>query len=58
MTETGFFMPAADAPRLPSHYMTNFAIGKLELQTLSGPEVWTQPPVFPSGGSEAPDERG
>jgi CubicO group peptidase (beta-lactamase class C family) len=29
--------------------MTNFETGKLELQTLTGPEVWTGPPAFPSG---------
>jgi CubicO group peptidase (beta-lactamase class C family) len=49
MTETGFFMPAEHAGRLPSYYMTNFETRQLELQTLSGPEVWTRPPVFPSG---------
>jgi CubicO group peptidase (beta-lactamase class C family) len=49
MTTTGFWSPADVTRRLPSCYMTNFATGKLELQTLSTPDEWTRPPAFPSG---------
>jgi CubicO group peptidase (beta-lactamase class C family) len=31
--------------------MTNFATGKMEEQTNSGPGLWTKAPVFPSGGA-------
>jgi CubicO group peptidase (beta-lactamase class C family) len=49
MRDTGFWMPAEQAGRLPSQYVTDFGTGRLELQTLSGPDVWTRPPAFPSG---------
>jgi CubicO group peptidase (beta-lactamase class C family) len=49
MKDTGFWMPAERIGRLPSFYMTNFQTGKLELQTLSPPSEWTQPPAFPAG---------
>jgi CubicO group peptidase (beta-lactamase class C family) len=51
MKETGFLMPAEQAGRLPSQYMTNFQTGKMEVQTQSGPSVWTRPPAFPSGAA-------
>jgi CubicO group peptidase (beta-lactamase class C family) len=51
MKDTGFLMAAAETGRLPSQYMTNFQTGKMELQTLTGPSVWTKPPVFPSGAA-------
>jgi len=51
MRETGFCLPAGQAARLPSQYMTNFETGKLELETLTGPDVWTRPPAFPSGAA-------
>jgi CubicO group peptidase (beta-lactamase class C family) len=51
MTETGFSLPAEHAGRLPSYYMSDFETGKLELQTVSAPSVWTRPPVFPSGAA-------
>ncbi len=51
MKETGFSMPAEQTGRLPSQYVTDFETGTLELQTLSGPDVWTTPPAFPSGAS-------
>jgi CubicO group peptidase (beta-lactamase class C family) len=52
MTETGFWLPAERLRgRLPSFYMTNFETGKLEPQTLSPPEEWTRPPVFPAGSA-------
>jgi CubicO group peptidase (beta-lactamase class C family) len=49
MRETGFSMPAEHAERLPSQYMTNFGTGEMELQTLTGPDMWIRPPAFPSG---------
>jgi CubicO group peptidase (beta-lactamase class C family) len=51
MKDTGFWMPAEHAGRLPSHYMTNPQTGKLELQTLSPPGEWTRPPIFPAGSA-------
>ena len=51
MKETGFSMPADKTHRLPSNYMTNYATGKMEEQTNSGPNLWTKPPVFPSGAA-------
>jgi CubicO group peptidase (beta-lactamase class C family) len=51
MKDTGFTMPAADTDRLPSNYQTSFQSGKLERQTMSGPDVWTKPPAFPSGAA-------
>jgi CubicO group peptidase (beta-lactamase class C family) len=51
MKETGFSMPAEETRRLPSAYMTNFETGKMELQTASGPDVWSKPPAFPSGAA-------
>ena len=49
MKQTGFSLPAEQTDRLPSQYITDFLTGKVELQTLTGPDVWTRPPVFPSG---------
>ncbi|WP_326561745.1 serine hydrolase domain-containing protein [Micromonospora sp. NBC_01796] len=51
MTETGFWLPADYTRRLPSHYMTDFQTGKMELRTVSTPSEWSSPPVFPSGSS-------
>jgi CubicO group peptidase (beta-lactamase class C family) len=51
MKETGFSMPAEQTGRLPSQYMTNFQTGKMEVQTQTGPSVWTKPPAFPSGAA-------
>ena len=49
MKETGFSMPAEQTDRLPSQYMTDLQTGKMELQTLTGPDVWSRLPTFPSG---------
>ncbi|HXM55827.1 MAG TPA: serine hydrolase domain-containing protein [Candidatus Dormibacteraeota bacterium] len=49
MRDTGFTMPADQTGRLPREYMTDFSTGKLEEVTITGPEVWTRPPPFPSG---------
>jgi CubicO group peptidase (beta-lactamase class C family) len=51
MHQTGFWRPAELTRQLPSYYMTNFATGQLERQTLSSPEEWSRPPVFPSGAA-------
>jgi CubicO group peptidase (beta-lactamase class C family) len=49
MSDTGFSLPADRAHRLPSHYLTDETTGRLELQSMSPPEQWTEEPVFPSG---------
>jgi CubicO group peptidase (beta-lactamase class C family) len=49
MKDTGFSMPASHTDRLPSQYTTDFQTGKVDLETRTGPDVWTRPPVFPSG---------
>ena len=51
MNDTGFSMPAEKTRRLPSNYMTNYATGKMEEQTTSGPSLWAKAPVFPSGAA-------
>jgi CubicO group peptidase (beta-lactamase class C family) len=49
MNETGFSMLPSGVGRLPDQYMPDFQTGKLELHTASSADVWTKPPVFPSG---------
>ncbi len=49
MTETGFWLPAERAAQLPAYYMTDEATGKLTEQLSTPPELWSSPPVFPSG---------
>jgi CubicO group peptidase (beta-lactamase class C family) len=49
MTQTGFWLPADRAAELPACYQTDEATGVLTEQTTSGPELWSRPPVFPSG---------
>lgn len=51
MVDTGFCTTPANVSRIPSHYMTDFATAELAPQPLSAPEVWTTPPVFPSGAA-------
>ncbi len=51
MKDTGFSISLAQSRRLPSYYQTNFQTGKVELQTISAPSVWTEPPAFPSGAA-------
>ncbi len=51
MKDTGFTMPAEQTNRLPSQYATDFRKGTVELSTLTGPDVWTRPPGFPSGAA-------
>jgi CubicO group peptidase (beta-lactamase class C family) len=49
MRDTGFAMPADQTERLPTQYTTDFQTGAMEAQPITGPEVWTRPPAFPSG---------
>jgi len=51
MRETGFWLPAEQAHRLPGYYVSDFQGGAVELQQSSQPEEWTRPPVFPSGAA-------
>jgi CubicO group peptidase (beta-lactamase class C family) len=39
MEDTGFFMPPEQTDQLPTRYVTDFQTGKMELQTLTGPDV-------------------
>ena len=48
MTHTGFWLPAEQAAELPAHYQTDDA-GELTVNPLTGPDLWSSPPVFPSG---------
>ena len=43
MRDTGFWLPAEKATQLPAYYF------KGEERTGTGAEVWSSPPVFPSG---------
>ena len=49
MRDTGFVMPVDQVGRLPREYATDFSTEKMREVTISGPEVWTTPPPFPSG---------
>ena len=49
MTSTGFWLPAARAAELPGYYMTDSDTGEMAERTDTGPEIWSAPPVFPSG---------
>ncbi len=49
MRDTGFSMSAEQSERLPSQYKTDFQTGKVELETLTGADIWIKPPRFPSG---------
>src|SRR5260370_7841971 len=49
MRDTGFVMPADKVDRLPTEYATDFFTGKMGEVTITGPDVWTTPPPFPSG---------
>src|SRR2546430_11548367 len=41
MGQTGFSTSAEQAAQLPSHYMTNFQTGRIELPTGAAPHAWT-----------------
>jgi CubicO group peptidase (beta-lactamase class C family) len=49
MSDTGFSMSASDVGRLPDQYMPDVQTGQLQVYVAPSAEVWTKPPVFPSG---------
>jgi CubicO group peptidase (beta-lactamase class C family) len=49
MRDTGFFLTPERAAQLPAHYTADPATGTMTEQPDSDPELWTRPPVFPSG---------
>ena len=49
MLDTGFVMAADQVGRLPTEYATDFSTGEVGEVTITGPDVWTTPPPFPSG---------
>lgn len=51
MRDTGFVLPVDQAGRLPPHYATDFSTGKMTEVTITGSDVWTTPPPFPSGAA-------
>jgi CubicO group peptidase (beta-lactamase class C family) len=51
MSETAFWLPAERAQQLPRHYMTDASTRQMTEQADTGPEVWSAPPVFPSGSA-------
>jgi CubicO group peptidase (beta-lactamase class C family) len=51
MTETGFWLPAARAQQLPAYYMTDFTTHQMTERPITGPEIWSSPPAFPSGSA-------
>lgn len=51
MRDTGFVMAANQVDRLPTEYATDFSTGKMEEVTITGRDVWTTPPPFPSGAA-------
>ncbi len=51
MAGTGFWVPADRAAELPQFYLTDFETGKLTARQVSPPELWSRPPLFPSGSA-------
>ncbi len=51
MRDTGFVMTANQVGRLPTEYATDFSTGKMGEVKITGPDVWTTPPPFPSGAA-------
>ncbi len=51
MADTGFWLPAERAERLPGHYLTDFSTGRLTEQHLTSPDAWSRPPAFPSAAA-------
>jgi len=49
MTQTGFWLTADRAEALPKYYMTDFETNRMAERSNSGAEIWSSPPVFPSG---------
>jgi CubicO group peptidase (beta-lactamase class C family) len=48
MRHTGFSLPADQAAQLPGFYKTDESTSKMTEVTITGPEVWSRPPAFPS----------
>ena len=51
MRDTGFVMTANQVGRLPTEYATDFSTGKIGEVNITGPDVWTTQPPFPSGAA-------
>src|SRR4030095_959545 len=51
MRDTGFWLPAERARRLPTYYLTDPETQQMVARPISGPGVWSRPPVFPSGSA-------
>ncbi|WP_163510538.1 serine hydrolase domain-containing protein [Fodinicola acaciae] len=51
MRQTGFWLPAAQARRLPDLYVGDPQTGKLQKDVSSPPQVWSRPPAFPSAAA-------
>ncbi|MEV6596975.1 serine hydrolase domain-containing protein [Actinoplanes sp. NPDC051346] len=49
MRETGFWLPASRARELPTYYMTDPGTRTMTEHTDTAPEIWSEPPIFPSG---------
>jgi CubicO group peptidase (beta-lactamase class C family) len=49
MDETDFSVSVEQAHRLPAQYTADFLTGEMRPHEGAGPDVWTRPPVFPSG---------
>ncbi|HEX8343510.1 MAG TPA: serine hydrolase domain-containing protein [Actinoplanes sp.] len=49
MPDTGFWLAADRAAGLPAQYQTDGSTGRLAENPLTGPDVWSTPPAFPSG---------
>lgn len=49
MRRTAFWLPADQAAGLPAQYQTDDTTQRLAESPLTGPDVWSRPPVFPSG---------
>jgi CubicO group peptidase (beta-lactamase class C family) len=49
MGDTGFWLPPERARQLPKHYMTDLETQTMAERPITGPEIWSRPPVFPSG---------
>ncbi|HEV8571053.1 MAG TPA: serine hydrolase domain-containing protein [Actinoplanes sp.] len=49
MGDTGFWLPPERARQLPKHYMTDLETQTMAERPITGPEIWSHPPVFPSG---------
>ncbi|NUR69383.1 MAG: beta-lactamase family protein [Hamadaea sp.] len=51
MSDTGFWLPAEKADRIPAYYMSDLQGGPVQESPSSPAIEWTRPPAFPSGSS-------